>query len=142
MSRYDRQQILPQIGPDGQARLGQSRVLIVGCGALGSVAAELLTRAGVGFLRIVDRDLVEFSNLQRQVLFNEQDAKDEMPKAIAAPKRPAENNREIQREPVLADVKAGNIESFADVDLIVDGTDNVATRYLINDVAVKKRIPW
>jgi molybdopterin-synthase adenylyltransferase len=142
MSRYDRQQILPQIGPEGQSRLAQSRVLIVGCGALGSAVSELLARAGVGLLRIVDRDLVELSNLQRQVLFDEQDAAEETPKAIAAAKRLSEINTEIRIEPVVADLNAGNVESFTNVDLIVDGTDNIATRYLLNDVAVKHQIPW
>jgi molybdopterin-synthase adenylyltransferase len=142
MSRYNRQQILPQIGPEGQARLANARVLLVGCGALGSTVAELLARAGVGFLRIVDRDLVELSNLQRQVLFDENDAADERPKAVAAAKRLGEINREIHIEPVVADVNAINVETFSDVDLIVDGTDNVSTRYLLNDVAVKRQIPW
>lgn len=142
MSRYERQQILPQVGTEGQRRLDQSRVLVVGCGALGSVVAELLARAGVGLLRIVDRDLVELSNLQRQILFNERDAAEERPKAIAAAKRLRDINREIRVEAVVADLNAGNVESLADVDLIVDGTDNVATRYLINDVTVKHHIPW
>jgi molybdopterin/thiamine biosynthesis adenylyltransferase len=142
MSRYDRQQILPQIGPGGQARLAKSRVLLVGCGALGSTAADLLVRAGIGHVRIVDRDLVELTNLQRQVLFDEQDAAEERPKAVAAAERLHAINREIRIDPIVADLNAGNIESFADVDLIVDGTDNIATRYLINDVAVKREIPW
>jgi adenylyltransferase/sulfurtransferase len=141
-SRYHRQEILPQIGAEGQARLGQARVLIVGCGALGSTVAELLARAGLGLLRIVDRDLVELSNLQRQVLFDESDAAAELPKAVAAAKRLRAINSNIRLEPVVADVNAGNVESLVDVDLIVDGTDNVATRYLINDVAVKRGIPW
>jgi len=142
MNRYNRQQILPQIGPAGQDRLGRSRALLVGCGALGSVIAEQLVRAGVGFLRIVDRDLVELTNLQRQVLFDEQDAAGELPKSIAAANRLREINSEVQVEPIVADVNAMNIESFSDVDLILDGTDNVATRYLINDAAVSRRIPW
>jgi molybdopterin-synthase adenylyltransferase len=143
MGRYDRQQILPQIGPEGQERLDRARVLVVGCGALGSTAAELLVRAGVGFVRIVDRDLVEFSNLQRQVLFDESDASRELPKAIAAADRLKEINSSVRIEPIVADVNATNIESMADgIDLILDGTDNVATRYLINDLAVKQNIPW
>jgi adenylyltransferase/sulfurtransferase len=143
MGRYDRQQILPQIGPDGQDRLGRARVLVVGCGALGSTAAELLVRAGVGFVRIVDRDLVELSNLQRQVLFDESDASRELPKAIAAADRLKEINSQVHIEPMVADINATNIESMADgIHLILDGTDNVATRYLINDLAVKHQIPW
>src|ERR1700689_3991211 len=142
MGRYDRQQILPQIGPEGQERLGRARVLVVGCGALGSTVAELLVRAGVGFVRIVDRDLVELSNLQRQVLFDESDASRELPKAIAAADRLKEINSSVRIDPIVADVNATNIESMADgIDLILDGTDNVATRYLINDLAVKQNIP-
>jgi adenylyltransferase/sulfurtransferase len=142
MGRYDRQQVLPQIGPPGQDRLGRSRALLVGCGALGSVSAELLTRAGLGFLRIVDRDLVEESNLQRQVLFDERDAAEELPKSVAAARRLGQINRQVRIDPIVADANASNIESFADVDLILDGTDNVSTRYLINDLSVKNRIPW
>jgi adenylyltransferase/sulfurtransferase len=117
-------------------------VLIVGCGALGSTVAELLARAGVGLLRIADRDLVELSNLQRQVLFDESDAAAEMPKAVAAAERLGAINNEIRIEPIVVDLNAWNVERFADVDLVVDGTDNVATRYLVNDVAVKRNIPW
>ncbi|MGD0462711.1 MAG: ThiF family adenylyltransferase [Tepidisphaeraceae bacterium] len=143
MGRYDRQQILPQIGPEGQERLGRARVLLVGCGALGSIVAEMLVRAGVGLVRIVDRDLVELSNLQRQVLFDESDASRELPKAVAAADRLREINSHVRIEPIVADVNATNIESMAEgIELILDGTDNVATRYLINDLAVKDRIPW
>jgi adenylyltransferase/sulfurtransferase len=141
-ARYNRQQILPQIGPQGQERLGRARALLVGCGALGSVIAEQLVRAGIGFLRIVDRDLAELTNLQRQVLFDESDAKAELPKAVAAANRLGEINSEVRIEPIVADVNALNVESYCDVDLILDGTDNVATRYLINDAAVSRRIPW
>lgn len=143
MGRYDRQQILPQIGPEGQGRLGRARVLLVGCGALGSIVAEMLVRGGVGLLRIVDRDLVELTNLQRQVLFDESDAARELPKAVAAAERLRKINSQVRIEPVVADVNAANIESLAaETDLILDGADNVATRYLINDLAVKQRIPW
>jgi molybdopterin-synthase adenylyltransferase len=144
--RYSRQRLLPEIGIAGQRALGSARVLIVGCGALGSNLAEMLARAGVGFLRIVDRDLVELSNLQRQVLFDESDAKDAVPKAVAAANRLARINSQITVEPIVADVNALNAESLANgdqpIDLILDGTDNVATRYLINDVALKHNIPW
>lgn len=119
-----------------------SRVLLIGCGALGGVMAEQLARAGVGFLRIVDRDIVELTNLQRQVLFSESDATNALPKAVAAKKRLSEINSAIHIEPIVADVDSGNIEALADVDLILDGTDNVATRYLVNDVAIKRSIPW
>jgi adenylyltransferase/sulfurtransferase len=159
VDRYHRQVLLPQIGPAGQARLAGSRVLLVGCGALGSVIAEQLVRAGVGFLRIVDRDVVEWTNLQRQVLFDESDARAALPKAVAAQQRLSRINSTVTIEPVVADVHSGNVESLAGigrrvaevttpadarsgVDLILDGTDNVETRYLINDVAVKHGIPW
>ena len=143
MGRYDRQQILPQIGPEGQAKLGRARLLLVGCGALGSVVAEMLVRTGVGSLKVVDRDLVELSNLQRQVLFDEADATRELPKAVAAGERLRKINSQVNVEPIVADVNAANIESLAEAsDLILDGTDNVATRYLINDLAVKRGTPW
>jgi molybdopterin-synthase adenylyltransferase len=140
--RYQRQELLPQIGPEGQQRLGHSRVLVVGCGALGSIVCEMLARGGVGFLRIVDRDLVELSNLQRQTLFSECDAADSLPKSIAAANRLREINSHIQIDAVVADVNAASVERLADVDLIVDGTDNVATRYLLNDLAVREGKPW
>jgi adenylyltransferase/sulfurtransferase len=142
-NRYHRQQILPQIGGDGQQRLAQSRVVLIGCGALGTVIADQLARAGVGFLRIVDRDLVEWTNLQRQVLFDEADARDATPKAVAAAKRLSAINSSIQIDASVTDVDGTNIESLVDgIHLILDGTDNVDTRYLINDVAVKRNVPW
>lgn len=145
--RYQRQRLLPQIGAAGQQRLREARVLLIGCGALGCTLAELLARAGVGFLRIVDRDLVELNNLQRQILFDQRDAEQELPKAIAAAARLKAINSTITIDPVVADVNAGNIELLAKlkghlVNLILDGSDNVATRYLINDFAVKQGIPW
>jgi adenylyltransferase/sulfurtransferase len=142
MTRYNRQEVLPQIGPDGQARLRRSRVLLIGCGALGSVSAELLARSGIGFLRLVDRDLVELSNLQRQILFDERDAAEGIPKSAAAARRLREINRDVEIDAVVADANATNIESFADVDLILDGTDNISTRYLVNDLSVRNRLPW
>ena len=142
MTRYNRQEVLPQIGPEGQARLRNARVLLVGCGALGSAAGEMLVRSGVGFLRIVDRDLVELSNLQRQVLFDEGDAAEGLPKSAAAARRLREINHEVEIDAIVADANAANIESFGDVDLIVDGTDNVSTRYLLNDLSVRDGIPW
>lgn len=142
MTRYNRQEVLAKIGPEGQARLAKARVLLVGCGALGSVSAEMLTRAGVGFLRIADRDLVELSNLQRQVLFDERDAAEGLPKAVAAERRLRQINQDVKIDARVVDVNAGNIESLADVDLMVDGTDNVSTRYLLNDLAVRNGLPW
>ena len=141
--RYSRQILFPAIGNEGQETLQQSRVLIVGCGALGCSHAETLTRAGVGFLKIVDRDFVEFSNLQRQTLFSESDAREKLPKAIAAKKRLAEINSEVEAEAIVADVNFSNIENLIkDCDLILDGTDNFQTRYLINDTCVKLNKIW
>jgi molybdopterin-synthase adenylyltransferase len=143
IDRYHRQTLLPQIGPAGQKKLAGSSVLVVGCGALGSAMSELLARAGVGSIRIADRDIVELTNLQRQVLFDEADARDGLPKAIAAARRLTAINSTIAIEPRVVDVDSDNIESLAaGVNLILDGTDNVATRYLLNDVSVKLGIPW
>jgi molybdopterin/thiamine biosynthesis adenylyltransferase len=145
MDRYHRQTLLPFIGAAGQDKLAKSRVLLVGVGALGGVIAEQLVRAGVGHLTIADRDVVEWTNLQRQVLFDEADANDGVPKSVAAARRLMAINSGVVVNPVMTDVHAGNIESLLDgdgVDLILDGTDNVETRYLVNDVAVKLGIPW
>jgi molybdopterin/thiamine biosynthesis adenylyltransferase len=114
----------------------------VGCGALGGHICEQLVRAGVGFVRIADRDIVELTNLQRQVLFDEEDARRGLPKAVAAAQRLGRINSEVTIEPAVVDVDGANIEELAAVDLILDGTDNVETRYLINDVAVKRSTPW
>ena len=142
-NRYSRQILFEQIGKSGQEKLLNSRVLLVGCGALGASHAEILARAGVGFLRIVDRDFVEFSNLQRQTLFSESDARERLPKAVAAKNRIKEINSEIEVEAIVADVNNSNIESFVkDVDLILDGTDNFQIRYLINDACVKLNKIW
>jgi molybdopterin-synthase adenylyltransferase len=120
-----------------------SRAVIIGCGALGSAQAESLARAGVGKLRIVDRDFVEFSNLQRQTMFTEKDAADRLPKVIAAAQHLGEMNSQIQVEPEIADVNHSNIEQLIDrFDVVMDGTDNFATRYLINDACVKHQINW
>ena len=141
--RYSRQILFSEIGKTGQEKLLQSRVLIVGCGALGAAHAETFARAGVGFLRIVDRDFVEFSNLQRQTLFSESDANGKLPKAIAAKKRLAEINSEIEVEAIVADINHSNIENLIkDCDLVLDGTDNFQTRYLINDACVKLKKTW
>jgi adenylyltransferase/sulfurtransferase len=142
--RYNRQILLPQIGPAGQDRLAASRVLVVGSGALGTVICDQLVRAGVGHLRIADRDIVELSNLQRQVLFDEDDAIQGLPKAVAAAQRLRRVNSSVEVEPLVIDVYAGNIEEIIGdrCDLVLDGTDNVETRYLLNDACVKLGIPW
>ena len=143
LDRYRRQVRYAPLGEDGQQRLLASRVLICGCGALGSVIADTLARAGVGFLRIVDRDFVELDNLHRQVLFNEQDAAVQLPKAVAAAQHLASINSSIQIEPIVADINPTNIRRLAEgVDLLLDGTDNFETRYLINDFAVATNTPW
>ena len=131
------------IGAGGQQKLAQARVAIVGCGATGSALASLLARAGVGYLRLVDRDYIEPSNLQRQVLFDEADAAESLPKAIAAARKIAAFNSEIVVEPHAADLTPDNVEELlANVDIILDGTDNFETRYLINDFAVDRGVPW
>jgi len=143
LDRYSRQIRYAHLGQDGQRRLLASRVLVCGCGALGSVLASTLARAGVGQLRVVDRDFLELNNLQRQVLFDEQDVAAQLPKAIAAAHKLRAINSQIEIEPVVADVDHTNIERLcAGVDLIVDGTDNFETRFLVNDAAVKLGIPW
>ena len=141
--RYSRQILFREIGKDGQKKLLNSRVLLVGCGALGAAHAEILARAGVGRVRIVDRDFVEFTNLQRQTLFSEQDALNRLPKAIAAQKSISEINSEIEVEAIVADVNYSNIENLLkDCDLILDGTDNFVTRYLVNEACVKHKKTW
>jgi molybdopterin/thiamine biosynthesis adenylyltransferase len=141
--RYSRQVLFAGIGAEGQRRLAAARVVVVGCGATGSAAAALLARAGVGTLRILDRDYVEASNLQRQSLFDEADATESLPKAIAATRKIAAFNSQIVVEPEVADLTPANIEHLlAGAQLILDGTDNFETRYLINDYAVKSGMPW
>lgn len=141
--RYSRQILFSGIGEAGQRRLQDARALIVGCGALGSAQAESLARAGVGRLRIVDRDFVESSNLQRQTMFTETDAAERLPKAIACARHLAGINSEVVVEAEVADVNHSNIERLiADCDVVVDGTDNFATRYLINDACVKHGVTW
>lgn len=141
--RYSRQILFSGIGNEGQEALSKSRVTIIGCGALGSLQAEMLVRAGIGSLRIIDRDFVEESNLPRQVLFTEADAKENQPKAIAAARRLKLINSEINLDPLVADVNYANIEDLiSDAQVILDGTDNFETRYLINDAAVKHGTPW
>jgi len=142
-SRYSRQVRFTPLGEEGQRRIGAASVAIVGCGALGGFQAETLARAGVGRLRIIDRDFVERSNLQRQFLFDEADAAEGAPKAVAAGRRLARINSEIAVEPVVADLTPSNVEELLDgIELILDGTDNFETRYLLNDAAVERGIPW
>ncbi|HYN14495.1 MAG TPA: ThiF family adenylyltransferase [Terriglobales bacterium] len=141
--RYSRQVLFRGIGAEGQRRLAAARVAIVGCGATGSAVASLLARAGVGTLRIIDRDYVEPSNLQRQSLFDENDAAESVPKAIAAARKITAFNSEIVVEPQVADLTPANVETLlARPDLVLDGTDNFETRYLVNDYAVQQGVPW
>ncbi|MCH2132714.1 MAG: ThiF family adenylyltransferase [Phycisphaerales bacterium] len=141
MSRYHRQELLPQLGEAGQQRLAASCVLIAGCGALGCTIADLLARAGVGRLRIIDRDLVETTNLQRQVLFSESDVG--LPKATAAANRLRSVNSSIEIEAHVVDLNATSIKRLTTgCDVIVDGLDNFETRYLLNDLAVSTGVPF
>lgn len=143
LDRYSRQMRFPGMGKAGQQKLLASRVTLCGCGALGTVLANVLVRAGVGFIRVVDRDFVEPSNLQRQVLFDESDVANNLPKAEAAATKMRQINSTVTVEPVVADIDRTNIEDLTrDADLILDGSDNFEVRYLINDVAVKLGKPW
>jgi len=141
--RYSRQTIFAGIGPSGQQKLLAGNATVIGCGALGAMQVEMLARAGVGHLRIIDRDFVEFSNLQRQIMFTEKDAIDRLPKAVACENRIRSINSAISVEAVVADVNPTNIESvISRTDIVLDGTDNFETRYLINDACVKNSVPW
>ena len=143
LSRYDRQMRFAELGKDAQQKLLDSTALICGCGALGSVIANTLARAGVGHLRIVDRDFLELNNLQRQVIYDEQDVEAGLPKAIAAANRLRRVNSTIEIEPIVADVDQTNVRSLCDgVQCIVDGTDNFETRFLLNDASRQLNIPW
>jgi len=143
LERYSRQMRFPGIGTEGQRRLLSSHVTLCGCGALGTVLANALVRAGVGYLRIIDRDFIETNNLQRQVLFDERDIAENLPKAEAAARKLASINSLVHVEPVVTDVDRTNIiQLVEDADLILDGTDNFEIRYLINDAAVKLSKPW
>jgi adenylyltransferase/sulfurtransferase len=141
--RYSRQVLFPGIGPEGQRKLESSRIVIVGCGATGSVLSSLLVRAGVGYVRIIDRDYIEPSNLQRQVLFDEQDSAESLPKAIAARRKLQQINSSVTVEAHVEDLTPGNCEDLLEeTDLILDGTDNFETRYLLNDYAVRENRAW
>jgi molybdopterin-synthase adenylyltransferase len=141
--KYSRQILFSEIGEAGQEHLLSGSAVIVGCGALGTVAANLLVRAGVGRLRIIDRDFVEASNLQRQTLFEEQDATQALPKAIAAERRLRAINSDVAVEGIVADLTPENVpELLAGFSVILDGTDNFETRLLLNDAAISMSIPW
>ena len=143
LSRYARQTIFPRIGEEGQRRLLAARVTVMGCGATGTVVANHLARAGIGHLRIVDRDFVELNNLQRQLLFDEEDVLSGTPKAIAAQERLRRVNSDIEITGVVSDISAANVEALiADADVVMDATDNFETRYVLNDACVKLGKPW
>src|SRR5450755_42023 len=143
LERYSRQVLYPGIGMEGQRRLAESHVALIGCGATGAASASLLARAGVGTLTIVDRDFVEESNLQRQMLFDEDDARDSLPKAEAARRKIALFNSEVTVHAHVADLVPANIHALLrSAHLILDATDNFETRYLINDYAVEQGRPW
>jgi molybdopterin-synthase adenylyltransferase len=141
--KYSRQMLFAGIGLEGQQRLLASRATVVGCGAIGAAAANLLVRAGVGSVKIIDRDFVEPSNLQRQTLFDESDARDALPKAVAAERRLLAINSSISVSGVVADLRPQNAgELLSGCDLLLDGTDNFETRFLVNDFAVQSGLPW
>lgn len=143
IGRYSRQTLFRPIGADGQTKLSTARVAIVGLGALGTVVSTQLVRAGVGFVRLIDRDIIEPSNLQRQSLYDEEDAAAHSPKAATAKRKLEQTNSAVHIEAIIDDLTARNAEAcLSDVDVIVDGTDNFQTRYLINDIAVQRAIPW
>ena len=143
LDRYQKQVLFQPVGREGQMRVSESTVAVIGVGALGTVIAGNLCRAGVGHLRLVDRDFVELSNLQRQILFDEEDARQRMPKAVAAANRLRAINSDVLLEPLIEDVTADNIERvIGDCQVVLDGTDNLETRFLINDACLKAGIPW
>ena len=143
LDRYSRQILFAPVGEEGQRRLLASRAAVVGCGALGTFHVAALARAGVGEIAVIDRDYVEPSNLQRQWLFDERDAEEGLPKAVAAARQTAAINSSVRVEPLIADLHAGNAaELLKEADVVLDGTDNYETRYLINEVAVHDGFPW
>ena len=141
--RYSRQTLFHGIGKSGQQKLGQSLVVIIGCGGLGTIIATSLVRAGLGKVRIIDRDFIEYHNLQRQAIFDEDDIRQQLPKAIAAERHLRKVNSSVEIEGIVADVNQTNIERFiSDADLVLDGLDNFETRFLVNDACLKHKIPW
>lgn len=142
-NRYSRQELFSPIGEEGQRKIREKHVLIIGAGALGSANAEMFVRAGVGTVTIVDRDYVDWSNLQRQQLYAESDVENNLPKAVAAKKRLEEINREVRIEALVQDVTAEELEELVtNVDVMIDATDNFETRFIVNDIAQKHSIPW
>ncbi|MDQ1372109.1 MAG: HesA/MoeB/ThiF family protein [Candidatus Thermoplasmatota archaeon] len=140
-SRYSRQVLLPEIGPQGQKKLAKARAVVIGCGALGTHTLSLLVRAGVGNVTVVDRDVVELTNLQRQTLFQEDDVG--KPKAEAAQERLQKVNSEVAVKGIVAEVDAANVERLVGgATVVVDATDNMETRYIVNDACVRLAIPW
>ncbi len=143
LERYSRQILFPRIGEVRQKVLMKSSALVVGCGALGTVSSSYLARAGIGNIRIIDRDYIEESNLQRQILFDEDDISSNLPKAVAAQRRLRKINSNVNIEGIVTDINYSNIEDLTKcADIIIDGTDNFETRFLINNYCVKNNIPW
>lgn len=143
LERYNRQILLPFIGQEGQKKISESTAVVAGCGALGTVIANVLARAGVGKLRIIDRDFIEKSNLQRQVLFDEKDCAENLPKAAAAERKCRQINSEIEIEGIVTDINPANVEELIKgATVVVDGADNFETRFVLNDACVKHKIPW
>ena len=143
LDRYSRQTLFAPIGKEGQERLRNSSVAIIGCGALGTAFANNLCRAGIGRLIIADRDYIELNNLQRQLLFDEDDIAQKLPKAVAAAQKLRRMNSETRIEALIEDINVDGIESLVQgVDLVLDATDNFETRYLLNDLSVQNRFPW
>lgn len=142
MNRYSRQELFPPIGKEGQQKLRSASIAIVGCGALGSLQAEVAARAGIGNILLIDRDFVEPVNLHRQSLFTEEDASQSLPKAVAAANHVRQINSEVRITPVVSDFNGDDISMVSGVHLLLDGTDNFQTRYLLNDIAWKLNIPW
>ena len=140
LKRYSRQIVFNQIGKEGQKKLKESKVTILGCGAIGTVASTYLTSSGIGYIKIIDRDIVELSNIQRQTLFDERDI--DLPKAIAAKNKLEKINSDIKIEAVVADFNPTNAEELIEGDLDIDATDNLKARFLLNDVCLKKGIPF
>ena len=141
--RYSRQVRFEKIGEEGQKLLGEAKVVIVGLGALGSVAADQLVRSGIGSLRLIDRDIVELSNLQRQTLYDEEDVRQSLPKAVAAQIKLQRINSTVKLDAVVDDVNSTNVEEFVeDADLVLDAVDNFETRFLLNDACRKSKTVW
>jgi adenylyltransferase/sulfurtransferase len=143
INRYSSQIVFPEIGKEGQRKIEKAKVTVIGCGALGCIISNNLVRAGIGKIKIVDRDLVEMTNLQRQILYDEEDVKNKIPKSIAAKRKLEKINSEVEIEAIVSDVNFKNIEELIkNCDIVLDGTDNFETRFLINDACLKYGIPW